>query len=188
MSPALHAELLRPNFEATKTDNRPCEVTCTGPELADILGFKCDRRIRQLCQKGMPRSSRGRYPRNRCIQWYAQHMWDSALEDRRLCDISSLHMKEKRRAYRTRILAAQAMRAEGSHLHKNTCRRIWLRDLRKIEIELDHLAVDIANDPRLIIDDTAWWGQICARFDLARNALSEFKESRAALFGAKKSR
>jgi hypothetical protein len=181
-----HAEIIHPSFRATQEHPGSADVICTGPELADIFGFENDRRIRQLCQEGMPRTGRGQYPRNRCVQWYAKFMWKSALKDRRFSDIRTVQMKEKRRAYRTMILAFQAMRAEGSQIHKNTCRRIWQRDLRKIEIELDRLAVDIASDPRLMRDDVKWWGQICARFDVARNSLIEFRESRADLFGRKK--
>ena len=187
MPAAMHAEKIDLHDEKPASQ-RLEEVTCTGPELADILGFECDRRIRQLCQEGMPRSGRGLYPRNRCVQWYAQYMWNSALQDRRFSDIRTVQMKEERRAYRTQISAIKAKRAAGSYLHVNTCRRMWLRDLRKIEIELDRLAVTIADDPRLTIANVAWWGEICSRFDVARDALQRFKETRASLFRAKKFR
>jgi hypothetical protein len=86
MPVSLHAELIRLSVDSTSSQEDAAEVTCTGPELADIFGFECDRRVRQLCEEGMPRSSRGRYPRNRCAQWYAQYMWNSALRDRRFGD------------------------------------------------------------------------------------------------------
>jgi hypothetical protein len=185
MTGAISRERICPDLRPGSEQENSPEVICTGPELAEMLGFKNERRISQLCEKGMPRIGRGRYPRNRCVQWYSKFMWNSALQDRRFSDMRTVQIKEKARLYRMMILAAQAQKAKGSLLHINTCRRLWSRNLRKIEIELDRLAIDIADDPKLMID-LRLWGRICSRFDRARDALSEFKKSRAILFGTKR--
>jgi hypothetical protein len=175
------AKIVRPAFRPVSELAHSAEVICTGPELAEILGFKDDRRLRQLRQEGMPWVGRGRYPRNLCIQWYGKYMWRSALADRRFCEMHVLQLKEQRLIYRTRILEAEVKRGLGNYLHKTGCRRIWSSDLRKIEQKLDRIAVDICSDPR-VLADLDLWGAICKRFDEARDELNEFEQHRTSLF------
>lgn len=44
----------------------------SGPAMAVVFGIT-DRRLRQLCVEGMPRSSRGEYPLKACVQWYVSY-------------------------------------------------------------------------------------------------------------------
>ena len=52
-------------------------ATVTASELAKIFRLKSARRIQQLVkEEGMPKASRGRYDRERCVSWYIGYLQD----------------------------------------------------------------------------------------------------------------
>jgi hypothetical protein len=78
-------------------------VWSSAEDLATLLELT-DRRVRQLCELGMPKATRGRYPTSDCVGWYVRYLRGLNARSKISARQRLTEMKERRWTYQAEYL------------------------------------------------------------------------------------
>ena len=109
-----------------------------GDIVAYFLGIT-DRRVRQLCDEGMPRAARGLYPLVRCVRWYNAY-WKTH-PAKRINDQKYLKLK-----LQNALLAHKVKTITEKVIDRQECVTVWSASFRRLGAMIDRLPSSLGRE------------------------------------------